>query len=522
MRTNAASPIKIARNSGHWLRVSERYREKVGDFLVTRFEGTADGQASRVKQSLFDTKEMSSSSAGFTLPAAGLLPALGHAARQRHIPLDIVMSNTLDLPDPVRSPLSQNPAIPYFIRSFDAGMIEYGGTTSVAQIVAEVCMAFPFQRILGVSPNRRELRQVFESVGRYAPFVGVVDVSRGELPFDVQDVSEVETCQLVLSTPLMAAMLFDTTGTDVREYPIVICLNAGRAKVLMTSGFMMASRAQFRLFGLRHVGSDFRGEESELAHNVFGPACVRIPDNGVEQSEVSYVFQKNRFKLQNLRPRSSPVDAIRLTPHSNQRNNLIGNIARHLVDASRFDDDELVQQWLQQNGIERPTVAIGVRTYVHAARLAPRLPGWSIFRPYDPAEILVGIPAKDRRLINARAVQRPGNSQVICPLDYLTSFLELVDPEIIVVASGGLHAPEFPPSWFHHPVGTQRHLLVIDLFDGASALTRRLSNQRMAQYQFPEFLPVVPDTSHEAVSVGLPTINLIERTFQPARRRTSR
>ncbi len=521
MQPNPALPISISRNSGHWLRISDRYREEVGDFQVTRYEGTADGQVVAVQQSLLDESLMSSSSAGFTFPAAGLLPALEHAARELQVPLDIVRSNTMDLPEPVRSPLSQNPAIADFIREFQSGMIEYGGAMSVVRILAEICLAYPGIRILMVSPNRREIRNVYENVQRHAPLVSVIDVSRGELPWDVQDVSEVERCQLVLTTPVNAAMLFDTAGTDVREFSIVIFSNAARVKDLMTSGFLMASYARFRIFGLRSLSSAFRGEESELALNVFGPVCVRIPDNGFEQSDVSCIFLKNRFKLQNLRPRSSPVDAIRLTPHSNQRNNLIGNIARDLVNASRFEDDDLVHHWLHQHGIQTPTVAIFVLTYLHAARLAQRLPDWNIFLPDDSAEILDGIPARDRRLINARAIQRPCNNKVICPLDYLPTFLESVDPQIIVVASGGLHAPKFPRSWFQHPAGIERHRLVIDLFDGASALTRRLSKQRRALYRFPDFLPVMPDESREDVLVGLPVPELIERTFQPARRRRS-
>lgn len=521
MQPNAASPIIISRNSGHWLRGLDRYRNEVGDFQVTRYEGTANGQVRAVKQSLFDAPPMSPTSAGFNFPATGLLPALDHAARERHVTLDIKWSNTFDLPVPVRSSFSRNPAIADFIREFDSGMIEFGGTMTVAQIFAEICLANPGIRILMVSTNRREIRKVFEDVQRHAPLLSVADVSRGELPFDVQDVSEVERCQLVLTTPLNTAMLFDTTGTDVREFSIVVFTNAARVKDLMRWGFLEASRARFRLFALRSLRTAFRGEESELAHNVFGPACVRIPDNGFEQSDVCCIFLTNRFRLQNLRPRSSPVDAIRLTPHSNQRNNLIANIARDLVNSSRFEDDDLVHHWRQQRRIESPTVAIFVLTYLHAARLAQRLLDWNIFLPDDSAEILHGIPARDRRTINARAIQRPCNSRVICPLDYMPSFLASVDPQIIVVASGGLHAPQFPRRWFQHPAGTQRHRLVIDFSDEASALTRRLNRLRIAQYRFPDFLPVIPGASREAVLVGRPVLELIERTFQPARRRRS-
>lgn len=521
MQPNAAPPIPISRNSGHCLRISDRYREEVGDFQVTRYEGTADGQVRAVRQSLFDENLMSSSSAGFTFPATGLLPALEHAARELHVPLEIVRSNTTDLPEPMRSPLSQNPAIADFIREFQSGMIEYGGTMSVVQILAEICLAYPGQRILMISTNRGEIRYVYENVQRFAPLVSVIDVSRGELPWDVQDVSEVEGCQLVLTTPVNAAMLFDTAGTDVRKFSIVIFSNAARVKDLMTSGFLMASYARFRIFGLWPVSSDFRGEESELANNVLGPACVRIPDNGFEQSDVSVVVLKNRFKLQNLPARSSTFDASRLTQFCTQRNLLIGRVSRGLADASEFEDDGLVRHWLHEHGIQSPTVAILVRTYLHAARLVQHLPDWSIFLPDSSAEILAGITAKDRILINATAIQRPCNSHVICLLDYFGAFLGSVDPDIIVVASGGLHAPHFPRRWFQHPAGTQRHRLVIDFSDEASALTRRLSRQRTAQYRFPDFLPVVPGASREAILVGLPVLEFIERTFQPARRRRS-
>ena len=190
------------------------------------------------------------------------------------------MPAVLDLPMPVRSSFSQNPVIGDFVHSFDAGIIEYGGNLTKAQVIAEVCLAFPGIPVLVLSSHRHELRRVFEQLPRYAPFVGVDDVSRGELPIDVVDVetaedsNDIKSFQLALSTPTNAAMLWDTTGTDVRHYPIVICLDAARAKDLMTSGFLMASHSQFRIFGLKHTGSPFQGEAADLAYNVFGPVSL--------------------------------------------------------------------------------------------------------------------------------------------------------------------------------------------------------------------------------------------------------
>ena len=155
-------------NSGHWLRGLERYRNEVDDFQVTRFEGTAEGQVRAVKQSLFDALPISPTSAGFTFPATGLLPAMRYAAELRQVPLHTVVSNTFVLPEPVLSPLSQNPAIADIVREFDSGVMGMAVLMSVAQIAVEICLAFPGQRILMVSPNRREIRNVFENVQRYA------------------------------------------------------------------------------------------------------------------------------------------------------------------------------------------------------------------------------------------------------------------------------------------------------------------------------------------------------------------
>lgn len=168
MQPNAVSPILISHNSGHWLRGLERYRNEVDDFQVTRFEGTAEGQVRAVKQSLFDALPISPTSAGFTFPATGLLPAMRYAAELRQVPLHAVVSNTFVLPEPVLSPLSQNPAIADIVREFDSSVMGIAVLMSVAEIAVEICLAFPGQRILMVSPNRREIRNVFENVQRYA------------------------------------------------------------------------------------------------------------------------------------------------------------------------------------------------------------------------------------------------------------------------------------------------------------------------------------------------------------------
>lgn len=521
----AASVIQIRPVSGHMMQEPKEYAEKVGDFLVTCFKGTSDGQARAVRRSLLDTTALSANSAGFTFPAASLATAMQYAAKPRHVQIRTIMPAVLDLPMPVRSSFSQNPVIGDFVHAFAAGIIEYGGNLTKAQVIAEVCLAYPGIPVLVLSSHRHELRRVFEQLPIHAPLVGVDDVSRGELPIDVVDVetaedsNDIKSFQLALSTPTNAAMLWDTTGTDVRHYPIVICLDAARAKDLMTSGFLMASRSQFRIFGLKHSGSPFQGEAADLAHNVFGPVSLKLPESGFEQSETSYSWIINHCKLRNLPLRAKPVDALRLIPHCTERNNLVADVARSLADGGRFQDDELCQHWLQTNQIERPTVAIIARTLTQVARLLKRLPGWHVYRPDAAAELLVGLKTPDRKVILDRSVGELGNNRLICPLDYLAPFLQHVDPQIVVQASGGLQAPKFPPTWFRHSAGTKRQRLVIDVIDDALPITRRISERRFADYEPPDFLPVEIKASRQDLSISLPLMSFINRTFEPASKR---
>lgn len=521
------SQIEFRPISGHWIGIPDSYHAQVGDFFVPQFDGTPDGQVCPVQRSLLDTAVVSPTSAGFTFPAAGLLPAMTYAAQQRQVSITPPMSNIPDLPIPVRSLMSQNPVIGELVHGFSAGIIEYGGDLTKAQIVAEICLAFPGRRVLALSPHRHELRRILEVLPRYAPFVGVIDVSRGELPFDIEDVEiadesdEIKGCQLALATPKTAGNLWETTGTDVSDYPIVIVLNAARAKDLMTSAFLMAHRARFRIIGLRHIESNFRGEESDLAQNVFGPIYLRIPGNGIEQSETSYTWLLNRFKLRNLQRRPKPVDVLRLTPYCTQRNNLVADVARCLVEGGRIEDDDLVQHWLQTNHIERPTIAIIARTFAHAARLVQRLPDWHVYLPDTSPELLVGLTTADRKVIRDRSVEHPGSNRIVCPLDYLVPFLEYADPQIIIQASGGLLAPTFPSTWFRHPAGTQRPRLVIDFFDDALPITAQISECRFTGYEPPDFVPVDLEVSRQDLSIGLPLQKFINRRFKPARRRRS-
>ena len=132
---------------------------------------------------------------------------------------------------------------------------------------------------------------------------------------------------------------------------------------------------------------------------------------------------------------------------------------------------------------------------------------------------MVGLKTPDRKVILDRSVGELGNNRLICPLDYLAPFLQHVDPQIVVQASGGLQAPKFPPTWFRHSAGTKRQRLVIDVIDDALPITRRISERRFADYEPPDFLPVDMEASRQDLSISLPLMSFINRTFEPASKR---
>lgn len=92
----AASVIQIRPVSGHMMQEPKEYAEKVGDFLVTCFKGTSDGQARAVRRSLLDTTALSANSAGFTFPAASLATAMKFAAKPLHVQIRTIMPAVLD------------------------------------------------------------------------------------------------------------------------------------------------------------------------------------------------------------------------------------------------------------------------------------------------------------------------------------------------------------------------------------------------------------------------------------------
>ena len=516
------STIEVQRGFGRSLKFPERFFNEVGDFVVKRFDTLPNGQAAPVDRSLLRPYARSDRSDFESYATVGMLPFAEVAAERAKLSLDVPQYGVCPLGAPIDSLSIRNAAIPRFIFNNGEGIIEYTGDVCAAEIIADVALAFQSHRVLVVSPHQNEVQRLICGVRRFAPFVSAIDASLTRLPEesdeDDEDDEAVAKSQLVFSTVSPAAELGGSAGMDVARFSIVIYTQAAHATDLMRRNLVCASESGFRLFGLLHSDSDITADANGHALQVFGIRRLHIPMSGYERSGVAVFRIQNNRSIWDLRPdETSSVTCMHRLQECRKRNSMIAGVARSFADGhfAKFGCGQL-QSWVGASETsDVRTASIICRTYLQAARLASRLPGWKVYRPDTSPEFLSDLNAADHNLIERVTCTEAIGNQVLCPLDHLSHYLSVADPEFLIIGSGGLHAPEFPEPWFRHAAGKFRRRLIIDFIDMKNRVTRRHSISRFAEYEGQDIFDYNPAHAPEEKLQIADAIRCFQNGFRP-------
>ena len=522
------STIEVQRGLGRSVKFPDRFFNEVGDFVVKRFDTLPNGQAAPVDRSLLRPYARSDRSDFESYATGGMIPFAEIAAERAKLSLDVPQYGVCPLGAPIDSLSIRNPAIPRFIFDYGEGIIEYSGDASAAEIISDVCHAYPGHRVLVLSPHQNEVRRLICGVRRIAPFLSAIDASLTRLPEesdeDDEDDEAVAKSQLVFSTVSPAAELGETAGMDIARFPIVIYTQAAHATDLMRRNLVCASESGFRLFGLLHRDSEITADGNGHALQVFGIRRLHIPMSRFERSGVAVCRIQNDRSIWDLRPdETSSVTCMHRLQECRKRNSLIAGVARCLADGhfAKFGCGQL-QSWdgaLETSDVR--TASIICRTYLQAARLASRLPGWKVYRPDTSPEFLSDLDAADHNLIERVTCTEAIGHRAICPLDFLSHYLSFADPACLIIGSGGLHAPEFPEPWFRHAAGKFRRRLIIDFTDMKNRVTRRHSISRFEEYEGQDILEYDPAHAPEEKLQIADATRYFQNGFRPCRRRES-
>lgn len=521
------SAIRVSRGSGRMLCFPTRFVEEIGDFVTHHFVPQTNGQVVRGERSLLlrphDSPEFPAEQSFST---TGLAAFASAAAGQQGVDVDVQQSHIQFLFPPSKSELVRNPAIPRFVHENGEGMIEYSGNVSAAEIISDVCLAFPGVRVLVVSPHTNELRQLLSHVRELTPSISIIDVSHGSRPdgFEVDNIDDddlLKERQLVFSTISAAASLSETAGMDIAHFPIVLYTQAARASELIRRGLVFASNSRFRLFGLLSSNTGVSQDSSRQMIQVFGPRRQYIPTSGFERSFVGVCWVENKSGVRNLhKNKTHSFTSVHRVQECSSRNDLIARVARNLIDRD-FDavGCQQLSRWGDANETpQRPSVAVICGTAKQAARLAERLPDWTVFWPDLSPDCLTGLSSADVRSIRSSMCHQFTHSRVICPLDFLWQFLSVADPEFLVIGSGGHYAPRFPETWFRHRANTSRRRLIIDFDDVAHRVTGRQTSLRSAGFQRQMILTIERAASENALGY-FAAERIFHECFRPAESR---
>ena len=219
-----------------------------------------------------------------------------------------------------------------------------------------------------------------------------------------------------------------------------------------------------------------------------------------------------------LRPNKSGfIECLQQLQKCTTRNRLIARVAQCLTSgqSGRRESGQL-QQWIDARQNEHPpTVAVICRSYQQAATLAKPLSGWKVFQPDDSPDILSCLRSSQRTRIERVACKEPLGNRVVVPVDYLSRYLSVADPECLIVASGGPHAPAFPEHWSRHPAGPSRRRLVIDFTDQGNRMTRQHSEWRAAEYYAQRILDLKDCRTPEEDLQVCDAVRFYQSAFRP-------
>lgn len=509
------------------LAIPAEYRTSVCNLRTQAFDPLPNGQAVAVHTSLLEPENTTHRYRYQYSPPCGLTNYLSVMAYRQRVDVRVPERPVLPLPEPIRSPSIVNPAVGDFIHGYSSGTIEYGGEITKADLLTDICLSFPGERILFLSPHTSELNRLAHALTHRPHRFRVLNAMAIPQTADEVILESRATAKVILSTPANLQYLAYSCGVDLSNFPIIVYSDVSRTYDLHRAYMNERWSSRCRLFGLRHESSRLSRLQEDHAAATFGCYTVQLPETGRVKSAIFVGSVLNPYKIRNLRPQHSVAEKARLSHRCTNRNSLIATLARNIASRSWADLDDLTRRWLDEYFLQ-PSAIPGVVVLVHdlkqAARLLQRLPEWSAFMPLEaPDDVTLGLPTADRRTILQRA-SCYSLGPTICPIDFFGTFLTHYDPSVIIQATAMEKSPAFPDRWFHRTFGSRRSRLVLEINDDAVKSTARLYSSRMASYASHGFLTLSEESlSDPELFVLLFRVNeFLDRTVRLPRRRGGR
>jgi hypothetical protein len=501
------------------LNIPESIREVIGGDLVTQIlRNSNQGGLVLSKRSMLDMPVLPDRASRTAeteefYPMIGLAEVLLNLASRRGTKISPPWLPVLPLPRPELTHLV-NPAAGRFIESHNTGLIEIGHGVTTAEILIDICRAYPTTRVLVLGAHIAPLSRLCRSVSNSQSGISAGDLSRGTVAVRRGRLRWVDTSQLIFSTYTNAILLDDFVGLPYTCFPIIVCLQPQLIRAEQNVDFLLGPNPRYRLYGILPADHKLADTDSDQLVNVFGIRRLRLPASGSERTAVNWIAIRNIKAPRNFDSRARVSENIQRLHSCSHRNRLLGDLAIKLTGPEWRSCDGLIGAWLaaEDQSAAPPLVVVAADGENQIRNLKKLLTDWPV----------VDSSQRGTNLADWRSHSTgDGRSRgIICRADSLVRLASDFEPAVIIHAVGRPDALSLPQRWLQHPAagGTRSRRLIIDFFDRATDLTKEWSRVRLSEYVKKDIYKYNPERDNEIQFHDVLYERFISRAFRPAQK----
>ena len=348
------------------------------------------------------------------------------------------------------------------VQHTDRALIRYGRRVDVAQLIAEVALAWDDRTVLVLVKRVKDATSLKRRLRNFLPEVQCFHHLHNP---DTR-------CRVAISTYAYA----NNSKTGVTKRDIVLAMSP--ADLVMTENGIACVNKMWiaRLYGFMTERSDPEPYVDDWITALFGPNEVAIPARGRHYRQISVVFSP--LKGGARPPRT--VGTLQLKKAGiwkhRVRNRRVAAVARALAEGELDDLDACFAEAFEPWQPLASRIAVLVENVAHALELSKRLPNWIIVT--GPDVCVSGLTPAERDKLKRRADSWQRDRRLIVTHSALERVRQL---DVLVRADGGTGLPELP-----HRVATANEsippLLLVDFTDKHHPQLRRRSRQRRNEY----------------------------------------
>ncbi|EDL62260.1 hypothetical protein [Gimesia maris] len=385
------------------------------------------------------------------------------------------------LHDPRYIPQLLYPPLAWFVAENHRGQIKVSSEFDESVLIAELCVAYPYSRIIILGRYSSDLQITFNNVRKLLPpeiiHSGNLLLVENQHSFVIHD--DAPMPRIILSKFL------DIADYDFPKSDIVILLDGYDCVLDHAQCALSQIDARFRLFGIfRHRKKQpLSPYELKTVNSVFGFQVIDLMPNSRIRRKIDLALiplgpTGNRGRSSRRRIESPLCYTTMDLRNDRIRDLSIALSAGATVSGSPYRD---ITRWQDNHPRERYSVSILVQHLEHAIQLARRLPEWPIYLEINNYN-LRGLPRSIRRRISTPPGFHEGRKQIVL-VDFARKFSGYCS-DIIVWAGGGTDINQIPNSWQYQKISNpDKPLLIIDFLDNFSRQTAGWSRMRRQAFR---------------------------------------